>query len=505
MLTKSDFIRYLQCYKYLWLYKNRKDLIPPEYEERFAQIFGEGFKVEDYAYKLFPNGQDAYDEDFKTAISKSKDLISKKTLVIFQPTISGRELFSRADIIKYNPKKDCWDIYEIKGSVSVKDLYIADLAFQKVCLETNGLKLGKLFIIHVNKAFVKKGEIKPEKFLTIAEITQEVDDLVKETRKQIKEALLVLQKAQEPQIRILKQCSDPYECMFTDYCWKDVPANSIYNLAGRLSEEKLEHLLDEGIISIKDIPEGFLKSQRAILHHQAVKHNIVHLEKEEIKKDLAKLQYPLYFLDYETYGFSAAVPLFDGYHPYQNMPFQYSVHVLPKPKAKLQHYEFLADKYADPALDLAKALSKIIKSKGNVIAWNASFEMGCNEEMGKRYPKYKKFFQSVNKRMYDLMMIFRNGYYVHKDFQGSASLKKVLPVLVPKLSYQKLNIHEGGTASDSWREMIEPISPNLVDKHALSQAEGEKGQIYNDLLKYCELDTLAMVEILKALEKVILG
>jgi hypothetical protein len=181
------------------------------------------------------------------------------------------------------------------------------------------------------------------------------------------------------------------------------------------------------------------------------------------------------------------------------------VHVLPKPKAKLQHYEFLADKYADPALDLAKALSKIIKSKGNVIAWNASFEMGCNEEMGKRYPKYKKFFQSVNKRMYDLMMIFRNGYYVHKDFQGSASLKKVLPVLVPKLSYQKLNIHEGGTASDSWREMIEPISPNLVDKHALSQAEGEKGQIYNDLLKYCELDTLAMVEILKALEKVILG
>ena len=174
------------------------------------------------------------------------------------------------------------------------------------------------------------------------------------------------------------------------------------------------------------------------------------------------------------------------------MPFQYSLHVLSKPQAKLQHYEFLADKYADPAHDLAKSLSKIIKSKGNVIAWNASFEMGCNEEMGKRYPKYKKFFQSVNKRMYDLMMIFRNGYYVHKDFQGSASLKKVLPVLVPKLSYQELNISEGGTASDSWREMIEPDT-----------SAKDKKQIYNDLLKYCELDTMAMVEILQALEKII--
>ncbi len=494
MLTKSDFIKYLQCYKYLWLYKNRKDLIPADYADRFAQIFGEGYKVEDYAYKLFPDGADAYDEDFKTAISKTQDLINKKIQVIFQPTISGRELFSRADIIKFDTKNKCWDIYEIKGSTSVKDIYEADLAFQKVCLETNGLKLGKLFIIHVNKEFVKKGEIKPEKFLTIVEITQEVNDLVKETRTQIKEALMVLQKTKEPQIRILKQCYDPYECCFTNYCWKDVPTNSIYNLAGRLSEQKLEQLLDEGIMAIKDIPEGFLKSHRAILQHQAIKHNTVHIEKDKIAQELAHLKYPLYFLDYETYGFGAAVPLFDGYHPYENMPFQYSLHVLPKSKAKLEHYKFLSAKFADPAPDLAESLRKIIKSKGSVLAWNAGFEMGCNDQMGQRYPKYKKFFASVNLRMFDLMQIFRQGYYVHKDFAGSASLKKVLPVLAPKLSYEKLNIHEGGTASESWRKMIDPATDKTESK-----------RIYNDLLKYCELDTLAMVEILKVLEKVIFG
>jgi len=173
------------------------------------------------------------------------------------------------------------------------------------------------------------------------------------------------------------------------------------------------------------------------------------------------------------------------------MTFQYSLHIQTKPGGPLKHYEYLAKDWKDPSLELAADLKKHLGNKGSVIAWNMSFEKGCNSEMGQRYPKFAEFFEDVNDRMFDLMQVFKKGYYVHKNFHGSASIKQVMPVLVPGLSYDHLEIHEGATASNSWRKMIDPDKP-----------ANEKKEIYQNLLKYCELDTRAMVEILKVLEKI---
>ncbi|MEI6288359.1 MAG: DUF2779 domain-containing protein, partial [bacterium] len=179
-----------------------------------------------------------------------------------------------------------------------------------------------------------------------------------------------------------------------------------------------------------------------------------------------------------------------GYRPYQRMTFQYSLHVLEAPGGALKHYAYLAKDWKDPSRELAKDLREKITTKGTVIAWNMSFEKGCNSEMAERYPEFLLFFEDINNRMFDLMQTFKKGYYVHKDFHGSASIKKVLPVLVPELSYADLNIHEGGTASNKWGEMIKLETPQEV-----------KDSIYENLLKYCELDTLAMVRILDKLMK----
>lgn len=170
------------------------------------------------------------------------------------------------------------------------------------------------------------------------------------------------------------------------------------------------------------------------------------------------------------------------------MTFQYSLHIQAEPDGKIEHQAYLAKNWEDPSLGLAKALKKAIGNKGSLIAWNMSFEKGCNSEMGERYPEFASFFEDINDRMFDLMQVFKKGYYVHKDFIGSASIKKVLPVLVPELSYGDLAIHEGGTASNKWRVMIDA----KTDKK-------ESEQIYNNLLTYCELDTLAMVRILEQL------
>jgi hypothetical protein len=209
-----------------------------------------------------------------------------------------------------------------------------------------------------------------------------------------------------------------------------------------------------------------------------------------IKKELAKLKYPLYFLDYETYG--PAIPSFDGTRPYQNTPFQYSLLIQEKPGAPIRENEFLARTYENPVPALLAQLKQEIGPKGSVIVWNASFEMGCNDEMARMEPSYAKFLKEVNDRVFDLMLIFkfRNQLYTKSEFQKSASLKKVLPVLCPELSYESLAIQEGGEASASWPILTSDQIP-----------ESERAKLAQDMLEYCKRDTHAMVCILERVER----
>lgn len=490
MLTKSGFIKYIQCPKRLWLYKNRKDLLPEEIDLALQKRFDEGGEVEVYAYQLFLDGIMAHQNDIEQAKRQTKQLIDRGMNTIFQATITAGSLFCRADIIDFDKENKQWDIYEIKSSTQVKPIHLPDLAFQKICFEQSGLKIGKLYVIHVNNQYIRKGEINPKELLIIENVTEQVEELIDKTNSDIQSACEILDLTNEPAVEILKQCHNPYDCEFIDYCWQDIPEDSIYNIARYLSEEKLKTLLEQGILQIKDIPDDVITDEKGILHYQAAKNEQVYIDKTAIKEELKKLKYPLYFLDYETFG--STIPLFDGYRPHQNMPFQYSLGIKKSLEGSLEYYEYLSKEWGDTASGVAESLKKQIGDQGNVIVWCAGFEKGRNEEMAEHYPEYKEFFQNINERIYDLMGIFKQGYYVHKDFHASASLKKVLPVMVPRLSYQDLAIQEGETASLRWRTMVDPNTP---------QKEREK--IYDDLLKYCRLDTLAMAEILKILEKII--
>lgn len=482
MTTKSDYIRYLQCPKLAWLNKNRPDLISQEIRDSFTDVMESGYEVEEYAYELFPEGKTADGE------KNTKELM-KNGGVVFQPTIISGELYCRADIIVYDKKNKAWDIFEVKSSTQEKTIHEYDLSFQKLCFETAGHKVGKLNLMHINNEYVKKGEIDVKKLFKIEDITKEVNKLAEETKEGVVSLAKILKSKTEPKVRPLKQCNNPYECMFKNYCLRDLPEKSIYSIIGKLSEKTMNKLLDDGIVKIEDIPSELITPSFKE-HFNAIKYNKVHIEKEEIKNELKKIQYPIYFLDYETYG--SAIPILDGYRPYQNITFQYSLHIQKSEDSELEHFSFLADKLSEPTGELAKSLKKLIGKKGTVIAWNMGFEQGCNEEMGERDAEFEDFFEGINNRMYDLMSVFKEGFYIHKDFYGSASLKKVLPVLVPSLSYAELNIHEGMTASNSWFEMV-----------SVETSEKRKKEIYNDLLKYCELDTLAMVKILKELIKLV--
>jgi hypothetical protein len=249
--------------------------------------------------------------------------------------------------------------------------------------------------------------------------------------------------------------------------------------------------LKHGVITAAQVPAEILAELGEYEVPAHLQENpVTDIDKKALKAELDGLVFPLYFLDYET--FSPAVPWFDGYRPWQCCTFQYSLDVLRAPGGELEHYEYLVDEMRDPAPVIAETLAKQIGKTGTVISWYMPFECSRNVELGRLLPQYESFFADVNERMFDLMTIVKKGYYDDSRFEGSASIKKVLPVMCPELSYDALAIHEGGTASASW--------PKLIDT---AIAPGEKEKLRADMLAYCGLDTLAMVEIYRRFSDIV--
>ncbi len=476
----------MQCPKYLWLYKNKKELLEGEENLDYKQLQGES--VEFWVYKELKNSIDCKTESsIFDDIKNTQEVIKAGGKVLIQPSFFDGDIFCRNDLLIFNEISNCWDLIEIKSTTDIKELHIIDIAFQKQCLVNCGLKIRNIYIYYVNNQYIKNGEINPSELIKKEDITERVNSIEIFINEKIGEALDFIKKTQgEPEVKILKQCFDPYECGFTNYCWKDVPEHSIYDLS--LKKDHLIELVNQGKINIEDVPEGYVTRENKQNYYIAKTQDKIIIDEKNIKEELSKLSYPLYFLDYESY--SPAIPLFDGFRPYQQMVFQYSLHVIKSPKSEVEHYEFLGTNWENPVPTLLKSLTSNIGEVGTVLVWNESFEKTRNKEMAEMYPEFGDCLLSINNRVYDLGIPFKNGYYIHKDFKGSWSIKSILPVMIPWLSYKELNIQGGGDASASYRKLIE-----------LKTTE-EKENLKKDMLQYCGLDTLAMVEIFKKLDQI---
>ena len=280
-------------------------------------------------------------------------------------------------------------------------------------------------------------------------------------------------------------------CTTFAYTNSEVPAYSVHDIS-RIgsSKKKLSSLIESKIYELGDVPEDMELSDIQVNQIAVHRRQRPIVDTEGIGKEIKDLKFPLYFFDYETYA--PAVPVFDGYSPYQRIPFQFSLHILEKPDTEMKHVEYLHEEMSDPSPHIARLLEKNIGAVGTVIAWNKSFEAGVNKELGLRMPEHKATMDRINNMLYDLMDVFKKQHYVHPEFKGSTSIKKVLPALVPELSYKDLGIKEGGQASNAWFEMLAKSTP--VEKSE---------QIAKDLKIYCKLDTYAMYAIWENLYKMI--
>lgn len=320
----------------------------------------------------------------------------------------------------------------------------------------------------------------------ISDVTEAVKAKRAYTHEHIEQALQVINLPTHPSFSPTLAGSGYFAAWLSIYRQLiDVEPGSIYDLCG-LNATMVSELELTGVRQLVDIPGDFSLTATQSLQVQATRQGSPIIHKDKIKEFLDNLVFPLYFFDYET--LASIVPYFDGMKPYKQYPFQYSLHILDAPDAVLRHKEYLHRDNSNPAETLSRTLKSQIGDSGSVVTWNMGFERGCNTLVGSMVPEYTQFYKDLNKRIVDLKTPFSSCWYVDKDFRGSASLKNVLPVVVPELSYKILGIQEGNSAQRLWMEAV------LDGKRV-----GEREQILSDLIEYCKLDTLAMVEIYKKL------
>jgi hypothetical protein len=407
----------------------------------------------------------------------------------WQDTFVDGEFYCRVDGWWEDPKSNAAHVFEIKSSTRVKYDAITDLAYQVAVIEATK-PVESIWLIHLNREYVRAGEIDLDSLFVLVDVTAQVRERMLDVKLEREEALNVLKSENSDE---WAACTRPKVCPCQTICHPDLPEYSVFDLPGL--RFTTNDLLAQGIKELADVPDNFPLETKQRRMVEAVKTQVPVIDRAALSKTLGELQYPLCFLDYEAY--SSALPLYDACHPQQQVVFQYSLHIVPHRNAPLeseevQHIEFISFGPGDPSIDLVHHMQEHMPKKGSVIVWNESFEATRNREMAEGMLNASEFLLQLNNRMVDLAEIFRLGVYVDREFHGSWSIKNVLPVLAPDLSYHDLPIHKGDQALLAWWD---------VASGAVSDPK-ERQKIQADLLQYCALDTWAMVRVWNKLEAV---
>lgn len=475
--------RGLQCRKSLYLHKHRPELrVDPAaaLETRWKS----GHEVGKYARLLFPGGAVVPSEGLtaEERLARTREEIERGTRVIYDAAFSCDGVFAKADILVRS--RGYWNLHEVKSSTSVKVQHLDDVAVRYYVLSGCGIPLHKAFLVHPDTSYVRRGEIVPGELFVRRDITGEV----REMQASIPETLAEMRKmlrGEAPEIDIGPHCGSPIPCDFKIHCWKHVAEPSIFSIRGK-GIDKWE-LYRKGIVSLADVPVGALNAaQRMQVEYFLGRKE--HADPGKVREFIERLRYPLCFLDFETFG--SGIPPYDGTRPYQQIPFQYSLHRVDAPGETPRHFEFLAGPGEDPRTEIAERLLEEIPEGACVLAYHMAFEKKVLKQMGEHLPMARKRLSAIADGMIDLMEPFRGRDIYHWGMNGSYSLKAVLPTLVPEMTYEGMEISNGGMASEAYFGMGEISDP------------AELAKLRKALLEYCGQDTLGLVRLVEKLRSV---
>lgn len=489
ILSKSDYITFLKHPAWLWIKKHDPEILPP-LDENTQAIIAEGRLFEKNAEQIFQNAIHLDRDNFADMTewtNETKRLIDQKVETILQAAFIYDDYLCIADAITLTA--DGYVLTEIKATTSPDKEHICDIAFQKAVIEYNGIPIARSRVLHANKDYIRHGDINLDELVIFSDVTDKVNKEIIETTAKMREAVSVMNQEKVPSDSLryagLGAASD-WRKIFKKL-HPTIEPYSIYDLAsckGRGMDKLIATLEDDDIKRIIDIPDSIKLQTHQQDQVRVTKLGQPIIDAAAVKEFIDNIEFPVYFLDYET--INLILPPFDNTWPYQQIVFQHSIHIL-QADGTLTHEEYLHDTNTNPAPLIIESLERIIGDTGSIIVWNESFEKSRHKDLAKLYSNKASFLENLNERVIDLMRPFDKHMYQDMKFKGSASIKKVLPVLCPELSYKTLGIQEGGTASRSWREAI------------VDEKRDDKDKILADLREYCGLDTYAMVAIYRKL------
>ena len=487
-LSKSRYCSGVQCPKMLWLKKN----MPEEFDNSVINdaVMATGNEVGDLAMGLFGEYVEVPFGDLKEMIQKTKELIEANTPIIAEASFSVDGLFCSVDILKNLGDKTV-ELYEVKSSTEVKEIYYQDASFQCHVLSKLGYKVKSCAIVHINNQYVRHGDLDINELFTVEDITADAAMLQPDVSDNIDSIREYMLQPEEPTDDIGEHCFSPYFCGFFGHCTKHLPTPNVFDVAGARTSTKLK-CYNKGIISFEDLNtcDVFSSSQYKQIEHELFGYP-PYIDMDSIRGFMKNLSYPLYFLDFES--FQPAIPLFDNSRPYEQIVFQYSLHYVEHEGGELKHTEFLAYPGSDPRRALAEQLCADIPLDVCTTAYNMGFEKGRIRGLAELYPDLRDHLMNIHDHIQDLMIPFQKKWYYCRAMQGSYSIKYVLPALFPDdptLDYHNLDgVHNGGEASEMFAKMA------TMQPEELETARGQ-------LLKYCGLDTFAMVKVWEKLKEI---
>ena len=488
-LSKSKYCKAVQCNKILWL-----DKYKPEVAVQTARdsVLENGTKVGELARKLFGDYINIdFNNDLNVMVKETNKLLNNKPNIITEASFNYNNNFCSVDILKNDI--DGAEIYEVKSSTEIHDIYLDDASYQYYVLNNLGINVKSVNIVYLNSEYVRNGDLELNKLFKIDDITYIAIQKQNEIKNKIEEInkYMLENNEKEPEKDIDMYCFNPYECQYWQYCSRHLPKNNVFDIRIMHKDKKFD-FYKNGIVKFEDIAKENINQKYLEQVVFEINNKPPKIEKDQIKEFMEELTYPLYFLDFET--FQLAIPEFDGTSPYMQIPFQYSLHYVDNINGKIHHKEFLAESGIDPRRKLAEKLVEDIPNDACVLAYNMSFEKTVIKKLANYYEDLHDDLIKIHDNIKDLMIPFYNRDYYVREMKGSYSIKNVLPALFPddpELDYHNLPVvHNGGEASDAFLSLTN-----------LSKEEQEK--VRNGLLVYCKLDTYAMVKIWGKLKEVL--
>jgi hypothetical protein len=361
-VSKSKYLWGLQCPKLLWHAYNAKHLIP-EPDAVQQAVFDQGHEVGALAKQRYPSGVEVGEN--VTDLDETLRLTTKALKLhrpLFEAAFAANGGYCRVDML-VPVRRDEWDLIEVKSTTSVKEVHLHDLGFQTWLLTLAGLRLRGSYLMHIDPDFVRHGPVDPRRFFKVVDLTEQVANLAQSVEDSLGDMAKVIRQKACPEVRIGPHCDDPYPCPLHDQCWAFLPDQNVTTLYR--GGKKRFQLLEDEITSIADIPTDLGLTENQTIQRRAAITGKPHIDRPAIAAFLSQLVYPLSYLDFETFG--TAIPFFDGVRPYQQVPFQFSLHIQREPGGRLEHQMFLADGTSDPRPEFMRQLKAVVSSHGSVV------------------------------------------------------------------------------------------------------------------------------------------